>query len=153
MAEGQQTAVGFNLEKIYVKDISYEAPNTPRIFLEKTAPEVNLQLGIEHSALSAQDGIYDVALVVTATAKIKEETLFLVEAKQAGIFRITGIPAEELVKVLEITCPGILLPFIREVVNELVTKGGFPPLLINPINFESLFQQKHGAAAAAQPRH
>lgn len=148
MTDNQQATVGFNLEKIYVKDISYEAPNTPQVFLDKAAPEVGIQLGIEHRALEAKDGIYEVTLLVTATAKIKEQTVFLAEAKQAGIFRITGIPATEMPKVLEISCPGILLPFVREVINELVTKGGFPPLLINPINFEALFQQKQTAGAA-----
>ncbi len=146
MAESQPSAVAFNLEKIYVKDVSFEAPNSPQVFLEKTVPEVGVQLGIEHSVLNAQDGLYEVVLAVTTTAKIEERTVFLAEAHQAGIFRISGVAETELPKILEISCPGILLPFVREAVNELVIKGGFPQLLINPINFEALYLQKQNTA-------
>lgn len=152
MAENPQTAVAFNLEKIYIKDVSFEAPNSPQVFLEKTVPEVNVQLGIEHAVLNANDGLYEVVLAVTTTAKIEDRTVFLAEAHQAGIFRISGVADGEMVKVLEISCPGILLPFVREAINELVVKGGFPQLLINPINFEALFMQKQ-AAAQEKIRH
>lgn len=133
----------FNLERIYVKDLSFEAPTTPQAFLEKSAPEVAIQLGIEHSQVSQGDGLFEVILSITVTATLAGKTVFLAEAKQAGLFRIQGVPTEELAKVLEITCPSILLPFAREVINGLVEKGGFPQLLINPINFEALYQQKH----------
>jgi len=134
--------VVFSLEKIYVKDISYEAPHVPSVFLEKAAMEVDMQLGIEHSSINPAEGLHEVVLAVTVTARIDKRTAFLTETKQAGIFRITGIPDGELIKVLEIACPNILLPFAREVVNDLVSKGGFPQLLINPVNFEVLYQQK-----------
>lgn len=153
MAENQAPGVVFSLEKIYVKDMSYEAPNTPHVFLEKNAPEVNVQIGIEHRALNKDDGVFEVVLTVTATATLQDKTVFLSEAKQAGIFRLQGIPEQELVKLLEISCPNILLPFAREVVNETVTKGGFPQLLINPINFEALFLQKQEAAEQQAPKH
>lgn len=153
MAENQAPGVVFSLEKIYVKDLSYEAPNTPHMFLEKTAPEVNVQIGIEHRPLNKEDGIFEAVLAVTATATLQDKTVFLSEVKQAGIFRLQGIPEEELVKVLEISCPNILLPFAREAINETVTKGGFPQLLVNPINFEALFLQKQQAAAQQTPKH
>ncbi|MHB1512225.1 MAG: protein-export chaperone SecB [Acidiferrobacter sp.] len=137
----------FSLEKIYVKDISFEAPHVPAIFLEKAAMEVDMQLGIEHGHINPAEGLYEVVLAVTVTARMDKRTAFLTETKQAGVFRITGVPDEELVKVLEIACPNILLPFAREVVNDLVSKGGFPQLLINPVNFEMLYQQKQDGEA------
>ncbi len=138
-----------NVEKIYVKDISYEAPNAPHVFLEQNVPEVGIQLHIGHSPLTADEGLYEVVLGVTVTAKIQDKTVFLAEAQQCGLFRITGVSTGELPMVLEIGCPNILLPFAREVINDLVGKGGFPQLLINPVNFELLYQQKQ--AAGSQP--
>lgn len=144
----------FSLEKIYVKDISYEAPHVPGVFLEKAAMEVDMQLGIEHGSVNPAEGLYEVVLAVTVTARIDKRTAFLTETKQAGVFRITGVPESELIKVLEIACPNILLPFAREVVNDLVSKGGFPQLLINPVNFEVLYQQKlDNEAPDGQPAH
>lgn len=141
---GKAEAV-FNLEKIYIKDVSYEAPNVPHVFLEKQAPEVGIQLGLEHAGLNTENGLHEVVLSITATAKLKDKTVFLIEVKQAGIFRLQGIPADDEAKVLEITCPNILLPFAREAINDLAGKGGFPQLLINPINFEALHHQKRAA--------
>lgn len=135
----------FNLEKVYIKDISYEAPSVPHVFLEKQTPEVGIQLGLEHTTLNADNGLHEVTLSITATAKLQDKTVFLIEVKQAGIFRLQGLPATDEAKVLEITCPNILLPFAREAINDLAGKGGFPQLLINPINFEALHQQKQAA--------
>jgi preprotein translocase subunit SecB len=143
--DNAKTETVFNLEKIYVKDISYEAPNVPHVFLEKQAPEVGIQLGLEHTALNTDNGLHEVVLSITATAKLKDKTVFLIEVKQAGIFRLQGLPVADEAKVLEITCPNILLPFAREAVNDLAGKGGFPQLLISPINFEALHQQKQAA--------
>lgn len=153
MAENQAAGIVFSIEKIYLKDVSYEAPTVPQAFLEKSTPEVGIQLGIEHTVLNKDDGLYEVMLAITATATLQEKTVFLTEAKQAGIFRISGIPQAELIKVLEITCPNILLPFVREAINELVVKGGFSQLLINPINFEGLYQQKMAAATEKASHH
>ncbi|MHB1950748.1 MAG: protein-export chaperone SecB [Acidiferrobacteraceae bacterium] len=137
----------FNLERIYVKDVSFEAPGTPQAFLERTPPDVSIQMGIEHTQVSVPENLFEAALSITVTAVLQGKTMFLAEAKQAGLFRIQGVPDDELVKVLEITCPSILLPFVRETINALVEKGGFPQLLINPINFEALHQQKHESEA------
>lgn len=147
MAENiQQPGVVFSVEKIYIKDVSYESPNVPHIFTEMQVPQLQVQLDIESNVLNEAEGMYEVVLAVTATAKFQETAIFLAEAQQAGLFHVVGVPPRDLPKVLEITCPSILLPFAREVINEMVTKGGFPQLLINPVNFEALYEQKHGAA-------
>ena len=147
----QEQAASLNIEKVYIKDMSYEAPNTPQVFLEQRVPEVGVQLNIAHSTLDEKAGVYEVILSVTATAKFQDKNVFLVEVKQAGLFRVAGIPAQDLPMVLEIGCPNILLPFAREAINDLVGKGGFPQLLINPVNFDALFQQKQ--ASAPQTNH
>jgi preprotein translocase subunit SecB len=139
----------FNLEKIYIKDSSFEVPGAPQVFLDATQPEVGVQLAISHSQLNAEQGLYEVVLAVTVTAKHTDKTVFLAEAHQAGLFRIGGMPESELPKALEIACPNILLPFVRQVVNGLIESGGFPQLLLSPINFEALYLQKQSAAPQA----
>lgn len=142
-----QNQVIFNLEKIYIKDSSYEAPNAPQVFLETKAPEVGVQLGVSHQPVNKEQGIHEVVLAVTVTAKAGEKSVFLAEAHQAGLFRIQGVPDSELPKALEIACPNVLLPFVRQAINDLIQAGGFPQLLINPINFEALYLQKQQGAA------
>lgn len=137
-----------SLERIYVKDISYESPNSPHVFMEKVNPQTNVQLNISHRQLS-EDGQHEVVLAVSVDAKAQDKTVFLVELQQAGIFLLQGISEEDRPKLLEIACPNVLLPFAREAVNDLVGKGGFPQLLINPVNFEALYVQKQ--AASKQP--
>jgi preprotein translocase subunit SecB len=106
----QESGAVFNVEKLYIKDASYESPNAPHVFAEKQAqPNLHLQLDVEHKALNEAEGMYEVVLAVTATAKFQETAIFLAEAHQAGLFRILGVPPKDLSKVLEITCPGILL--------------------------------------------
>lgn len=138
----------FNIERIYIKDSSFESPNAPQVFLEKTAPDVSVQLAIEHKVIDPDPTLFECALSITVTATQAGKTVFLAEAKQAGLFRIQGLPEAERVKFLEIGCPTILLPFVREALNGLIERGGFPQLLINPINFEVLYQQKHENATA-----
>ena len=147
----QNTGFVFNLEKIYVKDSSFEVPNAPQVFLEPKAPEVGVQLGIQHNRIN--DNLYEVVLAVTVTAKIADKSVFLAETHQAGLFRVSGVPEAELPKVLEIACPNVLLPFARQVLTSLIESGGFPQLLINPINFESLYLQKQQAAAPQAAAH
>ncbi len=138
----------FNLEKIYIKDISYEAPGVPLAFTQQdAAAEIGVQLGIEHTSLNAEQGLYELILSVTASAKREAKNIFLVEVKQAGVFRIQGMDSHMLQRTLEINCATVLLPFVREAVNDLIGKGGFPQLLINPVNFESLYEQKLAAQA------
>jgi preprotein translocase subunit SecB len=147
--QNQQVNIVFNIEKIYIKDISYEAPSVPSAFIQaqNTAAEISIQLGVEHGVLIPEQGIYEVALTVTATAKREDKSLFLAEVKQAGIFRISGVEGDILQRALEISCSNILLPFVRETINDLVGKGGFPQLLIDPINFDALYEQKQTARA------
>ncbi len=139
MSEQQQPV--FAIEKIYVKDLSLEIPNAPNIFLERDTPEINLQLGTKSQGIG--EGLYEVLLTVTVTAKIKDKNMFLVEAQQAWIFRIRNIPAGEIDPVLGIGCPNILFPYLREVVSDVVTRAGFPPVILNPVNFEAIYQQKN----------
>ena len=142
MSEQQQPV--FAIEKIYVKDLSLEIPNAPNIFLERDTPEINLQLGTKSQGIG--EGLYEVLLTVTVTAKIKDKNMFLVEAQQAGIFRIRNIPVGEIEPVLGIGCPNILFPYLREVVSDIVTRAGFPPVILNPVNFEAIYQQKKAEA-------
>ncbi|QVL46010.1 MAG: protein-export chaperone SecB [Methylophilaceae bacterium] len=145
---GQNTQPGFAIEKLYVKDASIEVPNAPQIFTNRTAPQVNVELG--NSATRLEDGIFEVAIKVTVTAKVEETTAFLVEATQAGVFAIRGIPDENLEVVLAITCPNILFPYAREAVSDMVTRAGFMPVLLNPINFEALYAQQKMEQNASQ---
>lgn len=145
MSEQQQPV--FVIEKIYVKDLSLEIPNAPNIFLERETPEINLQLGTKSQGIDV--GLYEVLLTVTVTAKIKDKIMFLVEAQQSGIFRIRNIPNDEVDPVLGIGCPNILFPYLREVVSDIVTRAGFPPVILNPVNFEAIYQQKKTEAKAS----
>jgi len=141
MAE-EQKQNSFDIRKIYLKDASLECPNTPGIFLKDPAqPEVGIEATIRATSLE-QDDFYEVVLGLTVTSKIGEQTAFLVEVQQAGIFQIAGLNKQDLPLALEIACPNVLLPFAREAVSDFVTKAGFPQLLLSPINFEALYQQK-----------
>ncbi len=146
MSDQQQPA--FTIEKIYVKDLSLEIPNAPGIFLEREAPQVHLQLNTKNHII--EEELYEVFLTVTVTAKINDKVMFLVEAQQAGIFRIRNIPVEEIDPVLGIGCANILFPYLRETVSDIVTRAGFPAVILNPVNFEAIYQQdKEGAASSA----
>src|SRR5487761_2236816 len=144
MTEAVQTNTQpvFNIEKLYVKDLSLEIPNAPGIFLERENPQIDLQLQTQAAPL--EEGLFDVTVTVTVTAKLqgKDKVLFLIEAKQAGIFQIRNLPAEDMETVLAVACPNILYPYLREVVSDVAVRGGFAPVLLNPINFEGLFQQQ-----------
>jgi len=148
----------FNIEKLYVKDLSLEIPNAPAIFLEHTNPQIDLQL--QTQAATVEDGIYEVVVTITVTAKLpeQEKTMFLIEAKQAGIFQIRNIPAEEMESVLAVMCPNLLYPYLREVVSDIAVRGGFVPVLLSPINFDVIYQQQKQQAqvqaeAAATVKH
>ena len=131
----------FLIQKIYTKDLSFETPNSPQIFREKWEPDVNVQLGTATAVLDAQYAVHEIVLSVTVTAKLGDKTAFLVEVQQAGIFTMRGYNTEELGMLAGSFCPNILFPFAREVVSDLVTRGGFPQLLLAPVNFEALYQQ------------
>jgi preprotein translocase subunit SecB len=142
----------FSLEKIYLKDASYEAPAVPQAFLQEGAPQIGVQLGVEHAVLDATQGVYEVVLSITVTATREGKTVFLAEVHQGGLFRLQGVDGEVRDKTLGIACPHMLLPFAREAVADFIGKGGFPPLLLQPINFDALYEQKRTAQQApAQP--
>jgi preprotein translocase subunit SecB len=137
----------FNIEKIYVKDISLEIPHAPQIFLEHDNPQIEVQL---HSqAGPVEEGVFDVVVMTTVTAKVGEKVMFLIEAKQAGIFQVRNVPAEELEPILAVVCPNILFPYLREVVSDMAVRAGFAPVLLNPINFDVLYQQQKQQQAQA----
>lgn len=148
-ATEQAAQPAFSIEKIYLKDASLEVPNAPQIFTDRTQPQVNIELA--NRAQELDNGFFEVAIKVTVTSKIGEKTAFLAEVEQAGIFQIRNVPDENLDMIIGITCPNILFPYAREAVSDLVVRGGFMPVLLNPINFEALYaQQKEQAAAAAK---
>ena len=146
-AAGQAQQAIFNIEKLYVKDLSLEIPHAPAIFLERENPQIDLQL--HTAATPVEEGVFEVTVTVTVTAKLqeKDKVLFLVEAKQAGIFQVRNIPQTEMEQVLAIMCPNILYPYLREVVSDVVVRAGFAPVLLSPINFEVLYHQQKQQAA------
>jgi preprotein translocase subunit SecB len=148
----QQALPSFNIEKIYIKDLSVEVPNAPAIFLERDAPQIDMQMNTQSAVVDAANGIYQTLLTMTITAKINEKAAFVVELEQAGIFRIQNLPPEALEPALSIGCPNILFPYAREAVSDAVLKAGFPPLMLQPVNFEVLYmQQQQAKQAAGQP--
>jgi preprotein translocase subunit SecB len=142
VTDEKQPEASFSLEKIYIKDFSFEAPNTPDIFLEQQQPQIDIKLDIEHNRM-ADSEMYEVVLPLSVTAKANDKTYFLAEVHQAGVFQIQGVPEDDIQIILEINCPNILLPYAREAIGSMIGRGGFPPVLINPINFEVLYHQRH----------
>lgn len=136
----QNEAPVFGIEKVYIKDLSIEVPNAPEIFLEREAPQVEIQLGTEGRGLG--DGVFEVVLTVTVTAKLEDKTVFLVEAGQAGIFRILNVPDEQVEPLLAVACPNILFPYAREAVSDAVTRAGFTPIVLQPVNFEAMYMAR-----------
>jgi len=137
----------FAIEKIYVKDASLEIPGAPNIFLEREAPNIEVQLSTGGANVS--EGIYDASVKVTVTAKLGERVMFLVEVTQGGVFRVMNIPESEIPAILGMACPNILFPYLRETVSDLTTRAGFPPVLLNPVNFEALYAQQQANSQGA----
>lgn len=138
--EKQTEEISLEPRKIFLKDVSFESPSSPGIFTRgQVKPSIDLQLLLHHKSLENQ--FHEVVLQITATSKLEDETLFLVEVQQAGIFEIRCDDEAKLIMVKEVACANILLPFARETIADLVAKGGFPQLLINPVNFEALYMQ------------
>ena len=147
MAEEQQPV--FTIEKLYVKDLSVEVPNAPAIYLEREAPQMDVNMSSESHALN--EDMYNCSITVTVTAKIADKVMFLVECTQGGIFRIQNVPQDQLPMVLGIGCPNIVFPYLRETVSDVITRAGFPPLILNPVNFEALFLQHQAQQQGAIP--
>jgi preprotein translocase subunit SecB len=134
--------VQFEIRKLYLKDASLESPQAPEVFITMTgSPEIDIDISLEQRVLD-QETYYETVLKVSAEAKFEDKTVFLCEVQQAGVFVISGIPEQEMELALNIACPNVLLPFAREAISDLITKAGFPQLLLSPVNFEALYQQK-----------
>ena len=136
----QQPQPSFQIEKIFVKDLSLEIPNAPQIFIEQVQPQLEVQISTEVSKFA--DHLFEVAVSATVTAKAGERTVFLAEAVQAGIFSISNVAQQDLEPLLAVGCPTILFPYLRETISDLVTRGGFPPVLLSPVSFEALYMQR-----------
>ncbi len=138
----------FNVEKLYVKDLSVEVPHAPEIFLEREAPRIDVRLNNEHAQVA--DEVFDVTVTGIVTAKVKDKVVFLIEAKQAGLFRLRNIADAERESVLEVVCPNILFPYLRELMSESSVRAGFLPVLLTPVDFAALYaQQKQQAGEHA----
>ena len=147
-ATDESDGVVFEIRKVYTKDISLETPNSPQVFTQEWNPDVNVQLQTEANKLD--ESFFDVVLSVTVTAKLGDRTAYLVEVHQAGIFEIGAVPEEELGPVLGSVCPGILFPYAREAVSDLITRAGFQPMFLTPVNFDALYYKHVMEAQATQ---
>ena len=137
----------FQIQRIYLKDLSLEQPNSPAIFLESQQPQVEINIGVGAETIGKDN--YEVTVRVTVTAKVGEKTLFLLEAKQAGIFEIRNIPQDQLQPIISIACPGIVYPYLRAIVSDICTRAGFPPVTLAEINFQAMYESQKAAAAEA----
>ena len=145
MAEQDQTPV-FQLQRMYLKDLSLEQPNSPQILLEQQQPQVDINLAL--SAEGVSEGVYEVCVTATVTTKVGDRTLFLVEAKQAGIFEIRNLPQDQLQGVVSVVCPQILYPYLRAIVSDVCTRAGFPPILLTEVNFQAMYEAQQQQQAA-----
>jgi preprotein translocase subunit SecB len=135
----------FQIEKLYVKDLSLEVPNAPQIFMQAEAPQLEIQ--VANQAAQFSDGLFDVVVTVTVTARAGEHTVFLAEVAQAGIFLVRGIPQADLEPLLAVACPTILYPYAREAISDLVTRAGFPAVVLQPVSFEQMYLERRRQGA------
>jgi preprotein translocase subunit SecB len=143
---GKNLAVNFTIQRIYLKDLSFESPETPKVFTHADwKPEVNIELSVKNEKVD--DGLYEVVLLLTVTLSHEKKTVFINEVKQAGIFTIEGAEPAQLDHLLGSYCPNILFPYAREVISDVVVRGGFPQLLLAPINFDALYEESKKKAA------
>lgn len=138
----------FQIQRIYLKDLSLEQPNSPAIFLEQEGPAIEVSVNVGAETLA--DGVYEASVTVTVTAKIKDKVAFLVEGKQAGIFEVRNIPEDQLEPLVAIGCPNIIYPYLRANIADAITRAGFPPVHLTEINFEMFYQQRQQALAEQQ---
>ena len=138
----------FQIQRVYLKDLSLEQPNSPAILLEQEQPSVDIQLGVEATPIA--DGLFEVCVTGTVTTKIKDKTVFLVEAKQAGIFELRNLAQDQMGPILGIACPQIVYPYLRASVADTITRAGFPPVHLAEINFQAMYEAQQAQAADAQ---
>jgi len=145
MSEQDLTPV-FQIQRMYLKDLSLEQPNSPQILLEQQQPQVDISLAM--GAESVADGVFEVAVTATVTTKIGDRTLFLIEAKQAGIFEIRHVPEDQMQGILSIVCPQMIYPYLRAIVSDVCTRAGFPPIMLTEVNFQAMFEAQQAQAAS-----
>ena len=138
----------FQIQRMYLKDLSLEQPNSPQILLEQTQPKVDINLGM--AAANVADGIFEVSVTATVTTTVGDKVLFLVEAKQAGIFEIRNVPEEQMQGIVGIVCPQMIYPYLRAIVSDVCTRAGFPPILLTEVNFQAMFEAQQAQTASAQ---
>ena len=143
----EQAQPSFSIQRIYLKDMSLEQPNSPQILLEQGQTQVDVQLNLH--AEPVQEGLYEVAVTATVTTKVNDKVLFLVEAKQAGLFEIRNVPQDQLQPIIAIACPQIVYPYLRATVADLVNRTGFPPVHLTEVNFQAMYESQMAQAAAA----
>ena len=144
-----QAQPSFNIQRIYLKDLSVELPNAPQIFLEQGNPNVDVQLNLNAENVN-EKGIFEVTVSATVTTKVNDKVLFLVEAKQAGLFEIRNVPEDQLQPIIAIACPQIVYPYLRATVADAINRTGFPPVHLTEVNFQAMYQAQLDQAAQAQ---
>ena len=142
----EQAQPTFSIQRIYLKDMSLEQPNAPKILLEQGQPQVDVQLNLHGEPV--QEGLYEVSVTATVTTKVNDKVLFLVEAKQAGLFEIRNIPQDQLQPILAIACPQIVYPYLRSTVADIINRTGFPPVHLTEVNFQAMYESQLQQAAA-----
>ena len=148
MAEDTNIPV-FQIQRMYLKDLSLEQPNAPQILLEQAQPQVDIKLSLAAEPIA--EGLFEVSVTATVTTTVEDKTLFLIEAKQAGIFEIRNLPDEQLQGILSIVCPQMIYPYLRAIVSDVCTRAGFPPVMLTEVNFQAMFEaQQSQMMAAAQ---
>lgn len=148
MADEDLTPV-FQIQRMYLKDLSLEQPNSPQILLEQQQPQVDIQLGLSGEGIA--EGMYESCVTATVTTKVGDRVLFLIEAKQAGIFEIRNLPQEQVEGILNVVCPQMIYPYLRAVVSDVCTRAGFPPILLTEVNFQAMFEARMQQAANSMP--
>lgn len=151
MADESNNTPVFQIQRMYLKDLSLEQPNSPAILLDQTQPQVDINLAL--AAEPVAEGMYEVSVTATVTTKLGDKTLFLIEAKQAGIFEIRNLPQDQVEGIVGIVCPQMIYPYLRAIVSDVCTRAGFPPVILSEVNFQAMFeaQQAQRAEQAAAP--
>jgi len=144
MADDTDNAPMFSIQRLYLKDLSLEQPNSPQILLEQGQPQVEINLGLGAEVVA--ESTYEVTVTATVTAVVNTKTMFLVEAKQGGIFEIRNVPEPTLRQLLGINCPGIIYPYLRAIVADVCTRAGFPPVTLSEVNFQAMYEAQADAA-------
>ena len=146
--DNQANQSQFSIQRIYCKDISFETPNSPLIFQEQWQPHADLEIDTVSTDLGG--GVWEVTLTITSTVKVGEKTAFLIEVNQSGVFTINGMPDQQMGQMLGSFCPNILFPYAREAISDITNRGGFPPLVLSPVNFDAIYAQRLQQQAQAE---